>query len=103
MPHKAGARVNTDRRDAGHRARVMRSGALTPVSVPQGEDEAIRDVSRAREETSRALKAATCRLNACLLRPAIRSTGQATWGPAPRRWLSAVVCASPAPPLVVQA
>ena len=58
---------------------------------------------RAREETSRALKAAQCRLNAWRLRPDIRSTGQATWGPAPRRGLSAVACAPPAQPRGFQA
>jgi len=31
MPHKAGDRVKTDRRDAVHLARLMRSGDLTPV------------------------------------------------------------------------
>jgi transposase len=42
--------VNTDRRDAKQWARLMRSGDLTPVSVPEVADEAIRDLSRAREE-----------------------------------------------------
>jgi transposase len=31
MPHKAGARINTDRREAVQRARLRRSGDLTPV------------------------------------------------------------------------
>ena len=31
IPKKAGDRVNTDRRDAMHLARLMRSGDLTPV------------------------------------------------------------------------
>jgi transposase len=72
MPKQAGDRVTTDRRDAVQRARLMRSGDLTPVSVPQVEDEAIRDLSRAREDAIRALKAAKFRLNACLLRHDIR-------------------------------
>jgi len=38
-----------------------------------------------------------------LLRHDIRSTGQATWGPAHRRWLSAVVYPTPAQHMVVQA
>jgi transposase len=48
-------------------------------------------------------KTATLRRHACLLRPDLRSTGRATWGPAHRRGLSAVVWPTPAPPLVVQA
>jgi transposase len=81
----------------------MRSGALTPVDVPPVEDEALRDLSRAREDTSRDLKAAKCRLTAFLLRPDSRSTGQATWGPAHLRGRSEVVGATPAHQLVFQA
>jgi len=103
MPTTAGERVTTDRRDAGPWARRMRAGDLTPVDVPQVADDALRDLSRARADAIGALKAATCRLNACWLRHAIRSTGQATWGPAPLRGLSAVGCPTPAPPIVLQA
>ena len=80
----------------------MRSGDLTPVSVPAVDDEAIRALSRAREETLRDLKAATLRLQAFVLRHDIRSTGRANWGPAPLRWLSEVVCPTPAQPIVLQ-
>jgi transposase len=48
IPQTTGARVNTARRDAGQRARRRRSGDLTPVSGPQVEDEALRELSRAR-------------------------------------------------------
>ena len=40
IPKKAGDRVKTDRRDAVQLARLLRSGDLTPVSVPRGEDTA---------------------------------------------------------------
>jgi transposase len=103
IPTKAGDRVKTARRDAVQRARLMRSGDLTAVYGPRVADEALRALSRARDETIRALRAATCRLNAFLLRHDLRSTGQATWGPAHRRGLSAVVCATPAQPIVFQA
>jgi transposase len=102
MPKKTGDRVTTDRRDAVQLARLMRSGDLTPVYVPKVEDEAIRDLTRAREDTIGDLKAAKFRLNAFLLRHDIRYTGQATWGPAHRRWLSEVVCATPAQHIVFQ-
>jgi transposase len=42
------------------------------------------------------------RLKAFVLRHDIRSTGQATWNPAHRRWLSEVVCPTPAPHIVCQ-
>jgi transposase len=102
IPKKAGDRVKTDRRDAVQLARLMRSGDLTPVSVPTVEDEAIRDLSRAREDTLRDLKAAKFRLKAFLLRQDIRYAGRATWGAAHLRWLSEVVCPTPAQQIVFQ-
>ena len=102
IPKKAGDRVKTDRRDAVQLARLMRSGDLTPVYVPKVEDEAMRDLTRAREDTLRDLKAAKFRLKAFLLRHDIRYTGSATWGPAHLRWLSEVVCPTPAQQIVFQ-
>jgi transposase len=102
IPKKAGDRVKTDRRDAVQLARLARSGDLTSVYVPQVEDEAIRDLTRAREDTLSDLKAAKFRLKACLLRHDIRYTGRATWNPAHLRWLSEVVCATPAQQIVFQ-
>jgi transposase len=102
IPKKAGDRVKTDRRDAVPLARLMRSGDLPSVYVPRVEDEAIRDLSRAREDTIRDLRAAKFRLKAFLLRQDLRYTGQATWGPAHLRWLAEVVCATPAQQIVFQ-
>src|SRR2546427_11037607 len=81
IPKRAGDRVKTDQRDAMQLARLMRSGDLTPVYVPPVDDEAIRDLSRAREDTLRDLKAAKLRLKAFLLRHDIRYTGRADWSP----------------------
>jgi transposase len=103
IPTKPGDRVKTDRRDARQLARLLRSGALTPVYVPAVDDDAIRDLSRAREDTLRDLKAAKLRLNAFLRRHDIRYTGRAHWSPAHRRWLSEVVCPTPAQQIVFQA
>ena len=103
IPKKTGDRVKTDRRDAIQLARLMRSGDLTPVYVPAVQDEAIRDLSRAREDTLHDLKTAKFRLKAFLLRHDIRYTGRATWGPAHLRWLSEVVCPTPAQQIVFQA
>src|SRR5262249_29514953 len=69
---------------------------------PAVDDEAIRDLSRAREDTLRELKAAKWRLKAFLLSHAIRSTGRAHWSPAHRRWLSEVMCPTPAQQIVFQ-
>jgi transposase len=102
IPKKPGDRVKTDRRDAVQLARLARSGDLTVVYVPKVADEAIRDLTRTREDTLRDLKSAKFRLKAFLLRHDIRYTGQATWGPAHLRWLAEVVCPTPAQQIVFQ-
>src|SRR5215510_7163072 len=102
IPQKAGDRVKTDRRDAMLLVRFRRSGDLTPVDGPAGDDEAIRALSRAREETRRDLQAAKWRRKACLRRHDIRSTGRANWSPAHLRWRSEVGCPPPAPQSVLQ-
>ena len=102
IPKRPGDRVKTDRRDATQRARLMRSGDLTRVYVPTVGDEAIRDLTRAREDTLCDLKSAKFRLKAFLLRQDIRYVGRANWNPAHLRWLSEVVCPTPAQQIVFQ-
>jgi transposase len=62
IPRKPGDRVKTDRRDAMTLARLMRSGDLTSIYVPRVEDEAIRDLSRGREDAMQDLKRSKRRL-----------------------------------------
>src|SRR2546422_6628276 len=102
IPRKAGDRVKTDRRDAVMLARLMRSGDLSSIYVPGIEDEAIRDLSRGREDAMRDLKATKYRLKAFLLRQDIRYEVRATWNAAHRRWLSEVVCPTRAQQIVFQ-
>ena len=102
IPEKPGDRVKTDRRDAVQLARLARSGDLTPVYVPKVEDEAIRDLTRAREDTISDLKDTKFRLKAFLLRQDIRYPGRANWNPAHLGRLSEVVCPTPAQQIVFQ-
>jgi transposase len=102
IPKKAGDRVKTARRDAVQLARLLRSGDLSPVYLPSVEDEAIRDVVRAREEVLKALKAAQVRLKAFLRRQDIRYEGRANWTAAHLRWVANVVCPTPAQQIVFQ-
>lgn len=102
IPKTAGDRVKTDRRDAVQLARRLRSGDLSPSYIPRVEDEAIREVVRAREDVLKDLKAAKVRLNALLLRQDIGYEGRANWTAAPLRWLANVVCPTPAQPSVFQ-
>jgi transposase len=102
IPRKAGDCVKTDRRDAMQLARLLRSGDLTPVYVPQVQDEAIRDLSRAREDAVMDLKRARLRLKSFLLRLGLHYVGRATWNDAHRRYLARVVCPTPAQQIVFQ-
>ena len=83
MPKKSGDRVTTDRRDARQLARLARSGALTAVSVPKVDEEAMRERPRAREDASSDLQDAQLRLTAFVLSHDLRDVGRAHWGLAP--------------------
>ena len=68
IPRRAGDRVKTDRRDAVKLAGLHRAGALTSVWVPDGDQEAMRDLTRAREDMKAIELKARQRLGAFLLR-----------------------------------
>ncbi len=102
IPRRAGDRVKTDRRDAIQLARLMRSGDLTPVYVPETEDEAIRDLSRAREAARDDLNTARHRLKSFLLRHDVCYEGRANWGGPHLRWLATIVMPTPASQFVLQ-
>ncbi len=102
IPRKAGDRVKTDRRDAITLARVMRSGNLSAISVPGIEDEALRDLSRGRDDAMRDLTRRKRRLTSFLLRHDVRSEGRAAWNPAHLRWLPEVVRPTPPQQIVFQ-
>jgi transposase len=68
IPVKAGDRVKTDRRDATKLARLYRAGELTSVRVPTSDQEAVRDLVRAREDVRKDLIAARHRLSKFLIR-----------------------------------
>jgi transposase len=68
IPKKPGDKVKTDRRDAVELARLLRNGDLTSVYVPTIDDEAIRDLCRARDAARLTLKNAKLRLKAFLRR-----------------------------------
>ena len=102
IPKKPGDRVKTDRRDAIQLARLLRSGDLVSVYVPSVEDEALRDLCRAREAAVVTLKAAKFRLKSFLLRLGLHYTGRADWNDAHLRYLAKVVCPTPVQQIVFQ-
>ncbi len=88
IPRRSGDRVKTDRRDAMQLARLLRSGDLNRVYVPDLEDESVRDLCRLREDTVSDLRAAKQRLKSFLLRHDIRYAGRrADWNARHVRWL----------------
>lgn len=68
IPRKSGDKIKTDRRDALNLARLHRSGDLAAVYVPTAEDEAMRDLTRGRQDAVKALRVARQVLLAFLLR-----------------------------------
>ena len=68
IPSKPGDRVKTDRRDAEKLAELLRADLLTEVHPPNEEDEAVRDLCRAREQAKASQTAAKHRLNKFLTR-----------------------------------
>jgi len=68
IPKKVGDRVKTDKRDSMSLARLHRAGELTAVWVPDEAQEALRDLTRAREDIKAMQKQAKQRLSGFLLR-----------------------------------
>jgi transposase len=101
-PKKSGERVKTDRRDALSLARLHRAGELTAVYVPREDDEAMRDLSRAREDAKRAETRARQQLQALLLRHDIRYTGRTPWSAPHLRWLADIKLPHPAQQVAFQ-
>ena len=91
VPKRASDRVKTDRRDADQLARLYRAGELTAIRVPDQEDEAVRDLIRARTSAMEDLRKARHRLKGFLLRLGFRYTGKSSWNDAHKRYLSGLV------------
>lgn len=102
IPKKSGDKVKTDKRDAIALARLFRAGELTPVYVPNPEDEAIRDLSRAREECVSVRAKAKQRLKSFLLRHDIRCPHSPNWNEAHLRWLAEIKLPHSASQIVYQ-
>ena len=87
-PTKPGDRVKTDKRDAIQLAKLHRSGDLTPVYIPTEEDEALRDLVRAREDATEDLLRARHHIGKFLLRHDIKKPEKlANWKTQHFAWL----------------
>lgn len=88
IPRKSGDRIKNDRRDALNLARLHRAGELTSVYVPSAEDEAMRDLTRGREDAVKALRVARQVLLAFFLRHGYRYSGLSHWSKAHWNWIA---------------
>lgn len=102
IPRKAGDRVKTDRRDSLNLARLHRAGELTAVWVPDGAQEALRDLTRAREDMKHIQLQAKQRLLGFLLRHGKRFEGKDNWTQAHFRWMEEVGFEQPVQQIVFQ-
>jgi transposase len=97
IPRKPGERMKTNRRDSRKLAELGRVGLLTAVQPPTPEDEAVRDLARARDDAREDLQRCRHRLGKLLLRRGLHYSGRnwtrahrqgidnLTWGDAAER------------------
>ena len=102
LPRKPGERVKTNRRDADQLARLYRAGELTGIYVPNAQDEAVRDLVRARHQVQRQQHRARQQLKMFLLRHNLRYAGTKAWSPAHLRYLATVKMPFPEQQFVFQ-
>src|SRR4051794_30092144 len=87
LQRPAGDRIKTDARDALLLARLLRMDELVEVRVPSVEQEAARDLVRAREDARGDLMRCRHRVSKLLLRHGIVYTGGHPWNGVHEAWL----------------
>ena len=102
IPKKPGDKVKTDKRDAAKLAKLFKAEELTTIYVPEAEDEAIRDLSRARETAMKDLKDAKFQLKGLFLRNNIKCDVKDNWSNQHLRWLTELVLPHPSQQIVLQ-
>lgn len=102
IPTKSGDRVKTDKRDAKKLARLLRSGDLTAIHIPDAADEVIRDLCRARTDAVDDRTRTKQRIGAFLLRNGHHYTGRSNWTEAHHRYLRELVLIDPIQKLILE-
>jgi len=91
IPRKPGERIKTDRRDALKLAGYLRAGELSAVWVPDHEQEAMRDLTRARGDMKAQELKARQQLNAFALRHGHHwPSNKVRWTKAHYNWLESL-------------
>jgi transposase len=101
IPRRPGDRIKTDRRDSLKLARQDRAGELTAVFVPDVEDEAMRDLVRARAAAVAAVTRVRQQLQGLLLRNGVIYDGRTRWTRRHRSWLASLRFEPPAQQIVL--
>jgi len=96
IPVKAGDRIKTDRKDARKLASLYRAGMLTTIHIPDEDQEALRDLVRAREDLTKEIQTARQHLLKFLDRHGWIFTGAHNWTQAHWTWLRKVAFEHPA-------
>ncbi len=100
IPRKPGERIKTNPRDARKLAELLRAGLLTEVQPPTPEEEAVRDLCRARDDAREDLQRSHHRLGKLLLRRGLHYSGR-NWTRAHRQWIDSLEWAHAAERVVV--
>ena len=90
IPLRHGNRIKTDHRDASKLAELLRAGLLTAVHAPSEDEEAVRDLSRCREDTQHDLVRTRHRLSKFLLRRGLVFRNGCNWSQRHRSWLNSL-------------
>ena len=101
VPRKPGERVKTNRRDARKLVELLRAGLLTEVRPPTPEEEAVRDLCRARDDARTDLQRCRHRLGKLLLRRGLHYSGR-NWTRAHRQWMDSLTWTHAAERAVVE-
>jgi transposase len=90
IPKKAGDRIKNDRRDARKLGRLNRSNELTMIHIPDEEQEAARDLLRAREDAVEDVRRKRHQLGKFLLRHGYRYREGKQWTKGHDQWLKGI-------------
>jgi len=102
VPKGSDDRVKTDKHDAIKLARLLRSGDLKGIHLPDERDEAVRDLCRARTDAVEDKRRLRQQLKAFLLRNGYKYTGKSSWTQAHMRYLRELAMNHPAQKLVLE-
>ena len=90
IPRRAGDRVKTDRRDAQNLACLYAGGLLTPVTVPDEDQEAVRSLLRCRADFVQTAAQTKHRILSFVQTRGFRYSGATNWTKAFRAWVNAL-------------